>query len=170
MAERSVTSRAVTVHQLPPHTAALVREQGAVVGLFRDPLPEVTHGLRSDEDTTKKRLFGGARTTRRTIEMLLTPELLIVAYRDGDDAEVDPAAQVGFHRLHQLEFSMLPSELMDRARSAGVQVPDDVLPLTSTPVGGHTRGSRTVPMDGGPDAARFREALFAAVERSRRGA
>jgi hypothetical protein len=170
VAERSVTSRAVTVHQLPPHTAESIREQGAVRGLFRDPLPEVTHGLRSDEDTTKKRLFGGARTTRRTVEMLLTPELLIVSYRDGDDAEVDPAAQVSFHRLYQLEFSMLPAELLDRARGAGVQLPNDLLPLTSTPVGGHTRGSRMVPMDGSADSAHFREALFAAVERARRSA
>jgi len=169
VAERSLTSRAVTVQQLPPHTAAYIREQGAVRGLFRDPLAEVTHGLRTDEQTTKKRLFGGTRTKVRTVEMLLTPELLVVSYRDGGDDDVDPAAQVGFHRLHQLEFSMLPAELLDRARGAPIETPNGLLPLTSTPVGGHSRSTRMVPMDSGPDAARFGDALFTAVDRSRRG-
>jgi hypothetical protein len=36
-----------------------------VHGGLRDPLPEMTHGLRSDEEKTKKRLFGG-RARRAT--------------------------------------------------------------------------------------------------------
>ncbi|GAA4893533.1 hypothetical protein [Actinomycetospora straminea] len=172
MAERSTTSRAVTVRQLPPATAAFISEQGAVRGLFRDPLPEVTHALRTDEVTTRKRLFGGARTSVRTVEMLLTPDLLIVSYRDGSDGDArpDPAAQVSFHRLGQLEFAPLPSELLERAGHARVAVPDGLMPLTSTPVGSTHRGSRMVPIGTGPDVARFRQALRDAVERTRRSA
>ncbi len=65
---------------------------------------------------------------------------------------------------------MLPAELLSRARGATVELPNGLLPLTSTPVGGHSRSTRMVPMDGGADAARFREALMGAVERARPGA
>ncbi|MEJ2865444.1 hypothetical protein [Actinomycetospora flava] len=170
MADRTTTSRAIAVGQLPAATAAFIREQGALRGLFRDPLVEVTHALRTDETTTKKRLFGGARTSVRTVEMLLTPDLLVVSYRDGTTDAEDPAAQVSFHRLYQVEFSPLPSELLDRAAGAKLAVPAGLMPLTSTPVGGTHRGSRMVPLGDGPDAARFREALLAATERSRRDA
>jgi len=64
-------------------------------------------------------------------------------------------------------------ELLDRAGGAAgarLAVPAGLMPLTSTPVGGTQRGSRMVPLGDGPDAARFREALIAATERSRRGA
>ncbi|GAA4928838.1 hypothetical protein EV188_101497 [Actinomycetospora succinea] len=170
MAERSTTSRAIAAGQLPAATAAFIREQGAVRGLFRDPLVEVTHALRTDETTTKRRLFGGTRTSVRTVEMLLTPDLLVVSYRDGARDGEDPAAQVSFHRLYQIEFAPLPSELLERAGGAKVAVPAGLMPLTSTPVGSTQRGSRMVPLGDGPDAARFREALLAATERCRRGA
>ncbi|MEJ2885575.1 hypothetical protein [Actinomycetospora aeridis] len=169
MAERSTTSRAIAVGQLPAATAAFISEQGAVRGLFRDPLAEVTHALRTDETTTRRRLFGGAKTSVRTVEMLLTPDLLVVSYRDGTVDE-DLAAQVSFHRLNQIEFAPLPSELLDRAAGAKLAVPAGLMPLTSTPVGSTQRGSRMVPLGDGPDAARFREALLAATERTRRGA
>lgn len=169
MAERSTTSRDIAVAHLPTATAAYIREQGAVRGLFRDPLTEVTHALRTDETTTRRRLFGGTRTSVRTVEMLLTPDLLVISYRDGA-VEVDPAAQVSFHRLHQVEFAPLPAELLERAGGASVAVPAGLMPLTSMPVGGTQRGSRMVPLGDGPDAARFRAALLAATERSRRGA
>jgi hypothetical protein len=63
VAERSVTSRALTVHRLPPHTAAYIREQGAVRGLFRDPLPEVTHG--QDSARFREALFAAVERSRR---------------------------------------------------------------------------------------------------------
>ena len=142
---------------------------------LRDPLPEVTHGLRSDEEKTKKRLFGGPRTTRHTVEMLLTPELLVVTDRDGDegdhgDDEAEPAAQVGFHRLDQLDFAAVPAEVLARATGTAVAVPEGLMPVTSTPVGSTRRATRYVPIGTGPDVAAFRAALTAAVERSRHGA
>jgi hypothetical protein len=165
VAQRTRTSRAVTVGELAPATAAAVREQAAVHGLG-DPLPEVTHALRCDEEKTTKRLFGGPRTTRHTVEALLTPELLIVADRDGDEAD----AQVGLHRLDQLDFAAVAAELLARATGTAVAVPDGLMPMTSTPVGSTRRATRYVPVGTGPDVARFREALTAAVERTRHGA
>ena len=146
---------------------------GAVCGL-RDPLPEVTHGLRSDEEKTKKRLFGRSRTTRHTVDMLLTPELLVVADRDGGadgaDDEVKPAVQVGFHGLDQLDFAAAPAELLARVTGTAMAVPEGLLPVTSTPVGSTRRSTRYVPIGTGPDVAAFRHALMAAVRRSRHGA
>jgi hypothetical protein len=172
VAERTLTSRTLAVRDLPQHTAAFIRGQGAVRGLSRDPLAEVTHGLRTDEETIKKRLFGAPRTKRRTVEMLLTPDLLIISYRDGSDEDVDPAAQVSFNRLYQLEFSAAPAELLARVTGTAVEaaVPPGLMPVSSTPVGATSRATRYVPVGTGPEVAHFREALMTAVERARRGA
>lgn len=169
MSPRSLTSRAITPADLTPAVAELIREQGTLHGLVRDPLPEVTHGLRADEDTTKSRLFRSPRTERRTFEMLLTPDLLLIVYRGGDDAVIDRSAHVNFHRLHQIEFSVLPAQLLARARDASIEIPEGLMSLVSTPVGGTERGSRSVPIGTGTDATLFRDALVAAVERARRG-
>jgi hypothetical protein len=167
VAQRTRTSRAITVDELAPATAASVREQGARHALG-DPLPEVTHGLRSDEVRTRKRLFGGPRTTRHTVELLLTAELLVIADRDGGDEEAP--AQVGLHPLDQLDFAAVTAELLAAATGTAVDVPEGLMPVTSTPVGSTRRATRYVPVGTGPDVAAFRAALTAAAERSRHGA
>ena len=114
-------SHAITVDDLPPSTAEFVRGQGRARGLA-DPLPAVTHGLRTDEETMNRESRGGPTSDRYVVEMLLTPDLLVISYRDGA-VEDDPAAQVSFHRLYQVEFSPLPAELLELApilRRAGL--------------------------------------------------
>jgi hypothetical protein len=163
VAVRTITSRAVTVPDLPPATAELVRAQAAAQGLAHDPLPDVTHGLRAHEETTKRRLFG-TRTVQRTTDLLLTPELLVLVDHD------EPAGvRVGFHRLDQLDFSAAPAELLAKATGMPVDVPRDLLPMTSTPLGDTRRATRYVRVGTGPDVAAFRAALTAAVDRTRPG-
>jgi hypothetical protein len=100
--------------------------------------------------------------------MLLTPELLIIAYRRGradGDVRGDPAARVGFHRLDQLE---LPDPPRGRAglRTA-TSFTQGVLSVTSTALGGTRRATRHLPTGDDPAVTRFRAALHAAVERCR---
>lgn len=164
---RNLTTRAVTVDDLPPATAAFVRAQAARRGLAGDPLAEVTHILRTDEETLT-RLRSGPRVEHHTTEVLLTPELLIIAYRQGSDEgylEVDPAARVSFHRLDQLELAAPPPGRTG-ARAA-TSFTRGVLSLESTPLGGARRTTRHLPTGDDPDATRFRDALRAALERSR---
>jgi hypothetical protein len=160
---RTLTSRALAVHDLPPATATFLRDRAAQHDLG-DPLAEVTHGLRSDEEITKKRPFGAPRTTSRQVEMLLTPELLIVVDHEADQD------RVGFHSLDQLEFTAAPAELLAKVTGMPVDVPDEVMPMTSTPIGGGRRTTRYVRLGTGPDVRAFRQVLRAAVERARPGA
>lgn len=165
---RNLTSWAVTVDDLPPATAAFIRRRGAVHGLDRDPLAEVTHGLRVDEETMSRQR-AGPRSERHTTELLLTPELLIVSYRQGDDdaPHVDPAARVGFHRLDQLEVTVPAVGLQERAPGAAPPPPQGVVSVTSTPLGGARRATRHITAGIGPEVTRFRDELRAAVEQAR---
>jgi len=151
---RNLSSRVIGVHGLPTPTISLIQEQAQVRGLFRDPLPEVTHGLRTDEVIGAGRWFGRGRTRRHAVELLLTPDVLVVSDRDPDHDGLDPDAQVTFHRLHQLEVTP----------TAGGE---PGLTLLSTPVGSTERGARAVATDGGPETARFLEALVGAARRCR---
>jgi hypothetical protein len=152
---RNTSSRVIGVHSLPTAVISLVQEQAEVRGLVRDPLPEVTHAVRTDEVVEAGRWFGRSRTRRRAVELLLTPDVLVVTDRDPDREGPDPDAQVTFHRVHQLEVT-------------AVEVPEPGLSLLSTPVGSTERNSRHVPSDGGPEVARFHGAVLEAAERSRR--
>ncbi|CAA9266550.1 MAG: hypothetical protein AVDCRST_MAG54-2758 [uncultured Actinomycetospora sp.] len=166
---RNLTSWAVTADDVPPATAAFIRRQGTTRGLDRDPLAEVTHGLRVDEETMARRPVG-PRSERHTTEMLLTPELLIISYRQGVDdtaLHVDPNARVSFHRLDQLEVAKPTVGLAKRAPGALPTPPQSVVSVTSTPLGGAQRTTRHVAAGIGPEVTRFREALDAAVERCR---
>ncbi|PVZ14727.1 hypothetical protein [Actinomycetospora cinnamomea] len=163
---RNLTSGAVTVDDLPPVTVAFIRRQGTTRGLDRDPLAEVTHGLRVDEETMNRQRVG-PRSQRHTTELLLTPELLIISYRQGsDDApHVDPAARVGFHRLDQLEVAVPAAGLQKRAPGAAPAA--GVVAVTSTPLGGTRRTTRHVASGIGPEVTRFWDALQTAVARTR---
>lgn len=152
---RNLSSRVIGVHSLPTAVISLVQEQAEVRGLFRDPLPEVTHAVRTDEVVASGRWLGRSRTRRRTVELLLTPDVLVVTDRDPDRDGIDPDAQVTFHRVHQLEVT-------------AVDAPETGLSLLSTPVGSTERSARHVPSDGGPEVARFHQAVVDAAERSRR--
>ncbi|MDD7967689.1 hypothetical protein [Actinomycetospora lemnae] len=167
---RNLLTGAITVDDLPAATAAFIRTQGAKRGLDGDPLDGVTHGLRTDEDT-HERLSSGPRVEHHTTEMLLGPTLLVIAYRQGHDDRydrVDPAARVSFHRLDQLELVDPPAEKRGRTLGADAQ---GVLSLASRPVGGPPRrATRHIPTGNAPEAASFREALAAAVERARASA
>jgi hypothetical protein len=168
---RNLTSWTVTVDDVPPATAAFIRRQGTTRGLDRDPLAEVTHGLRVDEETMARRPVG-PRSERHTTEMLLTPELLIISYRQGadDDApHAGPEARVSFHRLDQLEVATPTVGLARRAPGAASTPPQSVLSVTSTPLGGARRGTRHVAAGIGPEVTSFRAALNAAVDRARTG-
>lgn len=156
-------SQAITVADLPPSFAALVSGQGRRLGLD-DPLPAVTHGLRTDEETMERRSRRGPTSSRHVVEMLLTPELLVVVHRDSDDAETDPGARVRFHRLDQLEVTDRGSE---RARTARMAMPTAAIPVTSTPVGGAKRATYQLPIAIDPAVQRFRDALVAAAEAAR---
>jgi hypothetical protein len=165
---RNLTSWAVTADDVPPATAAFIRRQGTTRGLDRDPLAEVTHGLRVDEETMARRPVG-PRSERHTTEMLLTPELLIISYRQGtDDApHVDPNARVSFHRLDQVEVATPTVGLAKRAPGAAPTPPQSVVSVTSTPLGGARRTTRHVAAGIGPEVTSFRRALQAAIEGSR---
>jgi hypothetical protein len=151
----SASSRVIGVHSLPTTVISLIQEQAEVRGLVRDPLPEVTHAVRTDVVAGSGRWFGRGRSRRVTTEMLLTPDVLVVTDRDPDREGPDPDAQVTFHRLQQLEVT---------AVTGG----EPGLGLLGTPVGSTERSSRVVPSDGGPEVTRFHQALVEATERSRR--
>jgi hypothetical protein len=166
---RNLTSWAVTADDVPPAMARFIRHQGTTRGLDRDPLAEVTHGLRVDEETMARRPVG-PRSERHTTEMLLTPELLIISYRQGvDDAaeHVGAEARVTFHRLDQLEVATPTVGLAKRAPGALPTPPQSVVSVTSTPLGGARRSTRHVAAGIGPEVTRFRTALQDAVERAR---
>jgi hypothetical protein len=165
---RNLTPWAVTADDVPPAMAAFIRHQGTTRGLDRDPLAEVTHGLRVDEETMSRRPVG-PRSERHTTEMLLTPELLIISYRRGDDdaAHVGPDARVSFHRLDQVEVATPTVGLAKRAPGAAPTPPQSVVSVTSTPLGGARRTTRHVAAGIGPEVTRFRHALQAAIERAR---
>jgi hypothetical protein len=150
----SASSRVIGVHSLPTSVISMIQEQAEVRGLVRDPLPEVTHAVRTDVVAGSGRWFGRSRPRRIATEMLLTPDVLVVTERDPDRDGPDPDAQVTFHRLQQLEVT---------AVSGG----EPGLGLLGTPVGSTERSSRVVPSDGGPEVARFHQALLDATERSR---
>jgi len=152
---RNLSSRVIGVHGLPGPVISLIQEQAEVRGLARDPLPAVTHGLRTDEVDAGGRWFGRGRARRHAVELLLTPDVLVVTERDPD-RDRDPDAQVTFHRLQQLEVT---------ASAAGGE---PGMTLLSTPLGSTERGVRVVPSDGGPETARFLEALVDAADRCRR--
>lgn len=152
---RNLSSRVIGVHGLPTPTISLIQEQAEVRGLVRDPLPGVTHGLRTDEVVGGGRWFGRGRPRRRAVELLLSSDVLVVSDRDPDRDGPDPDAQVAFHRLHQVEVTPAADG-------------EPGLTLISTPVGSTERGVRVVATDGGPETARFLEALVDAAERSRR--
>ena len=154
-AASAASSRAIGVHSLPTAVISLIQEQAEQRGLVRDPLPEVTHALRSGVVSRSGRGFG-RRARRVATELLLTPDVLVVVDRDPDREGLDPDMQLTFHRLHQLEVTATPE-------------PERGVGLLSTPVGSTERSSRVVPTDGGPEAARFHQALVEATERSRRG-
>jgi hypothetical protein len=153
---RNPSSRVIGVHGLPTPVISLIQEQAEVRGLFRDPLPEVTHGLRTDVVSAGGRWFGRGRPRRHAVELLLTPDVLVVCDRDPDSDGIDPDTQVAFHRLQQVEVTA----------AAADGAPG--LSLLSTPVGSTERGARVVPTDGGPETARFLEALVDAAQRTRR--
>jgi hypothetical protein len=155
---RNPSSRVIGVHGLPTPVISLVQEQAEVRGLFRDPLPDVTHGLRTDVVSAGGRWFGRSRPRRHAVELLLTPDVLVVCERDPDSDGIDPDTQVTFHRLQQVEVTAA-----DADGAAG-------LSLLSTPVGSTERSARVVPTDGGPESARFLEALVDAAQRSRSAA
>ncbi|MHC1559605.1 hypothetical protein ACR9E3_11645 [Actinomycetospora sp. C-140] len=146
------SSRVIGVHSLPIAVISLIREQAQQRGLVRDPLPEVTHAVRTDVVASAGRFFGRGRARHTFTEMLLTPDVLVVVDRDPERDGVDPDLQLAFHRLHQLE----------------VTTTTEGLGLLSTPVGSTERGSRVVPAEGGPEMTRFHQALVEATENSRR--
>ncbi|MDD7938309.1 hypothetical protein PHK61_07745 [Actinomycetospora lutea] len=150
---RQSTSRVIGVHSLPMAVISLIKEQAAVRGLYRDPLPEVTHAVRTELVTSTTGWFGRGRQRRRAIELLLTADVLVVTDRDPDGPDTD--AQVTFHRLQQLEVTR-------------VDGPEPGLELVGTPVGATERGSRLIETDAGPEIARFHRALLEAAEDSRR--
>lgn len=149
----SASSRVIGVHSLPTAVISLIQEQAEQRGLVRDPLPEVTHALRTDVVAGSGRWFGRGRARRIATELLLTPDVLVIADRDPDREGLDPDVQITFHRLHQLEVT-----------AAGAAEPG--LGLLGTPVGSTERSSRVVPSDGGPEMRRFHQALVEAAERS----
>ncbi|MEJ2885230.1 hypothetical protein [Actinomycetospora aeridis] len=151
---RQPSSRVIGVHSLPSAVISLIQEQAEVRGLRHDPLPEVTHAVRTDVVTGSSGWFGRGRPRRRTTEMLLTSEVLVVTEHDPDREDAGDA-QVTFHRLHQLEVT----------RAEG---PEPGLELIGTPVGATERGARVVATDGGPEVERFLRALVEAAESSRR--
>ncbi len=166
---RNLTPWAVTADDVPPAMAAFIRHQGTTRGLDRDPLAEVTHGLRVDEETMSRRPVG-PRSERHTTEMLLTPELLIISYHrgvDDDAAHVGLDARVSFHRLDQVEVATPTVGLAKRAPGAAPTPPQSVVSVTSTPLGGARRATRHVAAGIGPEVTRFRHALQAAIERAR---
>jgi hypothetical protein len=152
---RNPSSRVIGVHGLPTTVISLIQEQAEVRGLFRDPLPDVTHGLRTDVVRAATRRFGRGRLSRHAVELLLTPDVLVVCDRDPDSDGIDPGTQVTFHRLQQVEVTAV-----DADGAAG-------LSLVSTPVGSTERVARVVPTDGGPESARFLEALADVTQRTR---
>lgn len=170
VAARNLTPRPLTVEELPPAMAAFIRTQAELRGLDRDPLPETTHGLRTDEETLGPRPGGrGLQTERHTVEMLLTPELLIISYREGGDdggERIGPTARVSFHRLAELEVATPPAGMKRRTHGSPPAPPKDALTVTSTPLGASRRTTRHVPTGSGPDVTRFREAVLAAQERA----
>jgi hypothetical protein len=152
---RNPSSRVIGVHGLPTPVISLIQEQAEVRGLFRDPLPAVTHGLRTDTVRAAARRFGRGRPRRHAVELLLAPDVLVVCDRDPDSDGTDPDTQVAFHRLQQVEVTAT-----DADGASG-------LSLVSTPVGSSERIARVVPTDGGPESARFLDALADAAQRSR---
>ncbi|MFC5142484.1 hypothetical protein ACFPK1_29960 [Actinomycetospora rhizophila] len=164
MGARNLMSHAITVDDLPPSFAEFVRGQGRARGLD-DPLPAVTHGLRTDEETMNRESRGGPTSDRYVVEMLLTPDLLIVAHRQSDDAETDPGARVRFHRLEQLEVATDTGSA--KAATARLAMPAKSIPVTSTPLGGMKRATYQLPIAIDPDVQRFRDALVAAVDAAR---
>ena len=170
MAARNLTPRPLAVEELPPAMAAFIRTQAELRGLDRDPLPETTHGLRTDEETLCPRPGGrGLQTERHTVEMLLTHELLIISYREGGDdsgERIGPTARVSFHRLAELEVATPPAGMQRRKHGDRPAPPKDALTVTSTPLGTTRRTTRHVPTGSGPDVTRFREAVLAAQERA----
>jgi hypothetical protein len=153
---RNPSSRVIGVHGLPTAVISLIQEQAEVRGLFRDPLPEVTHGLRTDIVSAGVRRFGRGRPRRHAVELLLTPDVLVVCDRDPDSDGIGPDTQVTFHRLQQVEVNAA-----DADGAPGLK-------LLSTPVGSTERSARVMPTDGGPESARFVEALVGAAQRTRR--
>ncbi|MHC1560171.1 hypothetical protein ACR9E3_14535 [Actinomycetospora sp. C-140] len=163
---RNLLTGAITVEDLPAATAAFIRKQAAAKGLDGDPLDGVTHGLRTDEDSLE-RLSSGPRTEHHTTEMLLSPRLLIISYRQGHDDtydRVDAAARVSFHRLDQLE---VVTPVPDRPKRTLGTATLGVLSVESRMVGGPRRTTRNIPTGNAPEATTFREALLAAAERAR---
>ena len=61
---RNPSSRVIGVHGLPTPVISMIQEQSEVRGLFRDPLPDVTHGLRTDVVST------GASPSKRDLTRL----------------------------------------------------------------------------------------------------
>ncbi|PVZ15010.1 hypothetical protein [Actinomycetospora cinnamomea] len=151
---RNLSSRVIGVHGLPAPVISLIQEQAEARGLYRDPLPHVTHGLRTDEVVSAGRRFGRARPRRHATELLLTPDVLVVSDRDPDRDGADPDAQVTFHHLHQIEVTAAGEG------QAGAT-------LLSTPVGSTERSTYAVPSDGGPETVRFLEALVDAAAQAR---
>ncbi|MEJ2865434.1 hypothetical protein [Actinomycetospora flava] len=157
-------SHAIAVGDLPASTAEFVRGQGRARGLA-DPLAAVTHGLRTEEETMNRESRGGPTSQRFVVEMLLTPELLIVAHRQSDDADTDPGARVRFHRLDQVEIAT--DKGSEKAVTARLAMPAKSIPLTSRPLGGAKRATYQLPIAIDPDVQRFRDALAQAVEAAR---
>jgi hypothetical protein len=155
---RNPSSRVIGVHGLPTPVISLIQEQAEVRGLVRDPLPDVRHGLRTDVVSAAGRWFGRGRTRRHAVELLLTPDVLVVCERDPDSDGIDPDTRITFHRLQQVEVTAADAE-----GATG-------LSLLSTPVGSTERSAHEVPTDGGPESARFLEALVGAAERTRSAA
>lgn len=149
---RQSSTSVIGVHSLPTAVISLIKEQSAVRGLYRDPLPDVTHAVRTEIVTGTTGWFGRGRTRRVATELLLTPDVLVVTDRDPDVPDAD--AQVTFHRLEQLEV-------------ARVDGAEPGLELVGTPVGATERGARVVETDGGPEIDRFHRALLEASEGSR---
>jgi hypothetical protein len=161
---RNLMSHAIGVDDLPMSTAEFVRGEGRAKGLA-DPLPTVTHGLRTEEETMNRESRGGPVSDRHVVEMLLTPELLIVAHRQSDDAETDPGARVRFHRLDQVEIAT--DQGSEKAVQARLAMPAKSIPVTSTPLGGVRRATYQLPIAIDPDVDRFRNALVAAAQAAR---
>lgn len=161
MGARNLMSRTITVDDLPPSTAELVRGQARARGVA-DPLPTVTHGLRTEELTMNRASRGGPTSDRHVVEMLLTPELLVVAHRRSDDAGTDPGARVRFHALDQVEIATGFGSA--KAATARLAMPAMSIPVTSRPLGAARRATYHLPIAIDPDVQRFRDALEHAVE------
>lgn len=146
---RQSSSRVIGVHSLPTAVISLIKEQAATQGLYRDPLPDVTHAVRTELVTSTTGWFGRERRRRQDTELLLTADALVVVDRDPDGSDAD--AEVTFHHLDQLEV-------------ARVDGPERGLELVGTPLGATERGSRVVETDGGPEIDRFHRALLEATE------